>query len=166
MKSTKQDSGFTLIEVLAVVIIIGVLGAVVIPKVASSTANARRKADVATAHQVKAALDRYQAETGIYPKTSELTESSGTVESKALIPKYISNLDKSTTQQVVPDGKQGFGVDSLITDTEDATQLVIPDITKAPPTNSIMIYLTTDGSVAEVRAFDESLTKVLWSSAN
>lgn len=162
MKSIKGDKGFTLIEVLAVVIIIGILGAVVIPKLTSSTTNARRKADVATAHQVKAALDRYQVENGNYPKNTEFTADEGTVTSSNLIPKYISKLDKSTTQQIVPEGNKGFGVVYIAADATDPTKIVIPD-TK---TNTIMIYLFGDGLAAEVRAYDEGLKDVLWTSAN
>ena len=162
MKSIKGDKGFTLIEVLAVVIIIGILGAVVIPKLTSSTTNARRKADVATAHQVKAALDRYQVENGNYPKNTELTVAAGTVTSSNLIPKYISKLDKSTTQQIVPEGNKGFGVVYVAADATDPTKIIIPD-TK---TNTIMIYLFGDGMAAEVRAYDEGLNDILWTSAN
>lgn len=161
MNNIKRENGFTLIEILAVIVIIGVLGAVVIPKLTSSTANARRKADIATAHQVKAALDRYHLETGTYPKNSELTASAGTVTSSKLIPKFISKLDKTTTQQIVPEGKEGFGVVTIVADSTDPTKFVIPD-TK---TNTIMIYLFGDGLGAEVRAYDEGL-KVLWTSAD
>jgi general secretion pathway protein G len=162
MNYIKRVNGFTLIEVLAVIIIIGVLGAVVIPKLTSSTANARRKADVATAHEVKSALDRYQLETGAYPKNADLTVTAGTVTSPNLIPKYISKLDKSTTQQIVPEGNKGFGVVNIVADATDPTKIVIPD-TK---TNTIMIYLFGDGLAAEVRAYDEGLANVLWTSAN
>jgi general secretion pathway protein G len=162
MNYIKRENGFTLIEVLAVIIIIGVLGAVVIPKLTSSTANARRKADVATAHEVKSALDRYQLETGAYPKNADLTVTAGTVTSPNLIPKYISKLDKSTTQQIVPEGNKGFGVVNIVADATDPTKIVIPD-TK---TNTIMIYLFGDGLAAEVRAYDEGLANVLWTSAN
>jgi len=160
MNYIKRENGFTLIEVLAVIIIIGVLGAIVIPKLASSTANARRKADVATAHQVKSALDRYQLETGAYPKDADLTVTAGTVTSSNLIPKYISKLDKSTTQQIVPEGNKGFGVAKIAADATDP--IIIPD-TK---TNTIMIYLFGNGLAAEVRAYDEGLANVLWTSAN
>ncbi|EGW40306.1 prepilin-type N-terminal cleavage/methylation domain-containing protein [Desulfosporosinus sp. OT] len=162
MNNIKGENGFTLIEVLAVIIIIGVLGAIVIPKLGSSTANARRKADVATAHEVKAALDRFQLETGMYPKDDDLTVTEGTVTSPKLIPKYISTLDKSTTQQIVPEENKGFGVVKIEADATDPTDIVIPD-TK---TNTIMIYLFSDGFAAEVRAYDESLDNVLWTSAN
>ena len=162
MKYIKRENGFTLLEVLAVIIIIGVLGAVAIPKLASSAANARRKADVATAHEVKSAMDRYQVENGVYLKTGELTVSNdGIVVNAKLIPKYISKLDKSTTQQVVSDGNKGFGVAALTADA-DNTQFIIPDI----KTNTIMIYLSGNGLAAEVRAYDEGLNNVLWTSAN
>lgn len=167
MNYIKRENGFTLIEVLAVIIIIGVLGAVAIPKLMSSTANARRKADVATAHEVKAALDRYQVENGVYLKTGELTVSDdGIVVNAKLIPKYISKLDASTTQQAVHAGNKGFGVAALTADTVDKTQFVIPDIKTVAPTNTIMIYLSGDGLAAEVRAYDEGLDDVLWTSAN
>lgn len=162
MNYIKRENGFTLIEVLAVIIIIGILGAIVIPKLTSTTANARRKADVATAHEVKAALDRYQLETGAYPKNVDLTVTAGTVTSPNLIPKYISKLDKSTTQQIVPEGNKGFGVVNIVADVTDPTKIIIPD-TK---TNTIMIYLFGDGLAAEVRAYDEGLANVLWTSAN
>ncbi len=73
MNRVKRENGFTLIEVMAVIIIIAVLATITIPKLASSTVNARRKADVATAHEVKAALHRYQLDYGAYPKTADLT---------------------------------------------------------------------------------------------
>ena len=160
MNYIKREKGFTLIEVLVVIIIIGILGAIVIPKLTSTTADARRKADVATAHQIKGALDRYQLETGAYPKNADLTVSAGTVISPNLIPKYISKLDKSTTQQLVPELNKGFGVVNIVADATDP--ISIPD-TK---TNTIMIYLFGNGLAAEVRAYDEGLANVLWTSAN
>jgi general secretion pathway protein G len=158
MNKIKRENGFTLIEVLAVIIIIGILGAIAIPKFASSTVFARQKADVATAHEVKSALDRYQVENGVYPKDTDLTVASGTVTSAILIPKYISKLDASTTQQAAPASNKGFG-----TATIEGPDYSIPN---TGVSNTIMIYLSSDGLAAEVRAYDETLTKVLWTSAN
>lgn len=163
MKYIKRENGFTLIEVLAVIIIIGVLGAVAIPKLVSSTLMARQKADIATAHQVKGALDRFQLETGAYPiEKTDLTIADGAVTGKEFIPKYISKLDATTTQQAVPeDANKGFGTAALLS-TNDYN---IPN-TVEPVTNTIMIYLSSDGLAAEVRAYDEILTTVLWTSAD
>ncbi|MCO1600070.1 prepilin-type N-terminal cleavage/methylation domain-containing protein [Desulfosporosinus nitroreducens] len=159
----KRDKGFTLIEVLAVIIIIAGLAAIAIPKLVSSTANARQKADVATAHQVKAALDRYQVENGTYPKN--LKDDDGVLTAAGFIPNYISKLDKATTQQVAA-GHEGFGVETLDaadTDKTDETVLVIPDTSQ--PTNIIMIYLASNGLAAEVRAYDGELKEILWTSS-
>ncbi|HZK83872.1 MAG TPA: prepilin-type N-terminal cleavage/methylation domain-containing protein, partial [Desulfosporosinus sp.] len=141
MKNIKREHGFTLIEVLAVIIIIGILGAVAIPKLVASTLSARQKADVATAHQVKGALDRYQLENGTYPKGTDLAIANGTVTSTKLIPKYISKLDSTITQQAVPaTGNKGFGTAALVS--ED--NYIIPD-TATLVTNTIMIYMSSDG---------------------
>lgn len=160
MNHFKRDNGFTLIEVLAVIIIIAALAAIAIPKLVSSTVNARQKADIATAHQVKAALDRYQVENGVYPDLTDNNE--GEVTGAGFIPEYISKLDKTTTQQVA-EGKEGFEVVSI-------TDGVIPDSdpdaeTYIEPTNLIMIYLLSDGLGAEVRAYDKDL-ELIWTSAN
>ena len=169
----KRDNGFTLIEVMAVIIIIAALASVAIPRFAASIVSARQKADVATAHQVKSALDRYQIENGVYPTAGdgvvdgegEISIDSGNdgnVVCTNLIPKYISKLDASTTQQNVDAGEKGFGLDTL-----DPDDYSIPDLVEpAAATNIIMIYLSTDGLAAEVRAYDETLKEVLWTSAN
>jgi general secretion pathway protein G len=166
MHDLRRENGFTLIEVMAVIIIIGVIAAIVIPKMTLSTSSARRKADVATAHQVKAALDRYQVENGIYPMSSELTVGTdGEVVCPKLIPKYIGKLDRNTTQQVVADTNKGIGVAELQADNADNTIYVIPSTTDKT-VKPVMIYLSSDGVAAEVRAYDESLKNVLWTSAN
>ncbi|MDA8226277.1 MAG: prepilin-type N-terminal cleavage/methylation domain-containing protein [Desulfitobacterium hafniense] len=150
----KREKGFTLVEVMMVVVILAVLAVIAIPKYGSSTDTARKNSDIATARQVKSALDRYQVDYGIYPKAGELTvDENGVVSSDKLIPKYISRLDKSVTQQRSSD-KSGFGVATITGGTYPA------------PTNIIMIYLSSDGSVAEVKAYDSSGTTLaqLWAS--
>ena len=162
MRNLRDNKGFTLIEVLVVIIIIGILSAIVIPRIATSTANARQKADIATAHEVKAALDRYQLENGAYPTSSDVSANGGNVSAPKFIPKYISKLEKATTQQNAPEGKQGFGVAGLTANPSDSGHYMIPD-TK---TNTIMIYLTNNGAAAEVRVYDENVENVLWTSAD
>lgn len=153
-----KEEGFTLIEVLMVVVILSVLAAIAIPKLSSSSVMARKNADIATAHQVKAALDRYQAENGIYLKESEISATDGTVSASKFIPKYVAKLDSTTTQQKTEDTQKGFGVVATL-----GTDGLIPATT---PTHLIMIYLSNDGSGAEVRAYDGTLTQPIWSSSN
>lgn len=151
------DAGFTLVEIMAVIVIIAVLAAIAIPKLGTSSEVARQKADIATGHELKIALDRYQLENGIFPKSGEIeikTGTAGTLSAPMLVPQYISKLDDSVTQQRAFNLKKGFGIaDYSKIDEADSV------------TNLIMLYLTTDGSQAEVRTYDDN-KNVLWTSAS
>lgn len=153
----RNQGGFTLIEILLVVFIIAMLSAIAIPRLGTSSETARRNADIATGHQLKSALDRYQVENGSYPKKSEAKIEGDSLKIDNLIPQYINKLDVKTTQQNTDAEKRGFGIATL-----DANRL-IPD---SGITNLIMLYLTDDGSAAEVRVYDGELNEVLWSSLN
>ena len=61
---------FTLVELMLVVTIIGILAALVIPKIAGKSQEARIKAAYADVHGgIKSALDEYDVDNGSYPKS-------------------------------------------------------------------------------------------------
>jgi general secretion pathway protein G len=61
---------FTLVELMLVVTIIGILAALVIPKIAGKGEEAREKAAYADIHGgIKSALDEYEVENGSYPRS-------------------------------------------------------------------------------------------------
>lgn len=69
-ETPKRNRGFTLVEMLLVVTIIGILAALVIPRIAGTSNKARITAAMADIKGgIKTALDRYEVENGTYPKS-------------------------------------------------------------------------------------------------
>ena len=67
----KRSRGFTLIEVMVVVVILGILAAIVVPKIMSRPEQARMvkvKQDILA---IQSALDLYKLDNGIYPTTDQ-----------------------------------------------------------------------------------------------
>jgi general secretion pathway protein G len=61
------QKGFTLVELLVVIVILGILAAVVVFAVGGTTDNAQDKACKAERSTVEAAVEAYKASTGDYP---------------------------------------------------------------------------------------------------
>jgi len=122
-----KRKGFTLVEVLIVVIILGILASLVVPRLAGRTQEARRAAARSDIEGgVALALDLYEADTGRYPDRLEaLVRKSGGVTNwkgpylKKGLPKdpwgnvYIyrfpgtRNTDYFDLFSVGPDGQEG-----------------------------------------------------------
>jgi general secretion pathway protein G len=67
----RKTVGFTLIEVMVVVVILGILAAIIVPKIMSRPEQARAvkaKQDIAS---IQSALDLYKLDTGMYPSTEQ-----------------------------------------------------------------------------------------------
>ncbi len=67
----KRLSGFTLIEVMVVVVILGILAAIIVPKIMSRPEQARIvkvKQDILA---IQSALDLYKLDNGFYPSTDQ-----------------------------------------------------------------------------------------------
>jgi general secretion pathway protein G len=70
VRETKTRRGFTLVEIMLVVMIIGVLAALVIPKIAGNSERARVTAATADINGgIKSALGQYEIDNGFYPKS-------------------------------------------------------------------------------------------------
>jgi len=64
-------TGFTLIEVMVVVIILGILAAIVVPKLTGRTEQARKVKAKVDIKNIGAALEQFNLDNGYYPTTDQ-----------------------------------------------------------------------------------------------
>lgn len=110
-KRLRSQKGFTLVELMVVVVIIGILVAIAIPIYNNVTANAREKACAANIRALTGAAGMYLAEQGNYP--GEIDD---------LAPNYIDEVP------VCPvDEKAGYSIDEKGVVTCDHDTAVDPE---------------------------------------
>lgn len=66
-----SQTGFTLIEIMVVIIIIGILASIVVPRMFGNVEKARLNAAFAQIEMLGTALDTFRLDVGRYPSTSE-----------------------------------------------------------------------------------------------
>ncbi len=66
--SKNRRRGFTLVELLLVLMILGILAAIVIPKFSGRTEQAKRQAAVTQISTFRTALNTFEVDNGYYPK--------------------------------------------------------------------------------------------------
>ncbi len=83
----QYNQGFTLIEIMVVVVILGILGALIVPNIIGRPDEARVAAAQLNIQQIGNALEYYRLDNGFYPSTDQgldalVTEPSGFPEAK------------------------------------------------------------------------------------
>lgn len=66
-RSHSRKRGFSLMELLAVVTILGIIAAIIVPRVSVSTNSAKTKVDAHNRATINAAVERYYIEEGDWP---------------------------------------------------------------------------------------------------
>jgi type II secretion system protein G len=87
-KLLKRQEGFTLLELLIVIVIIGILALIIVPGLASGPKRARdttRKTDI---RALKNALETYYNDNNVYPTGTNVNVSTLTV----LVPDYLKTI--------------------------------------------------------------------------
>ncbi len=71
MYRCRKNSGFTLIEVLVVMVILGILAAIIVPRIMDRPEQARVVAARNDVRAIVSALDLYRLDNGTYPSTEQ-----------------------------------------------------------------------------------------------
>lgn len=124
----RKNTGFTLIEVMVVVVILGILAALVVPKIMSRPEQARMVKAKQDILAIQGALDLYKLDNGVYPSTDQGLEalvtkpttppiprdwkSDGYLQSVPMDPRgeayqYINSSEKLKIFSFGPKGKEG-----------------------------------------------------------
>jgi prepilin-type N-terminal cleavage/methylation domain-containing protein len=139
-----RSSGFTLVELLIVVIILAILAAIVIPQFSSATVDAQESALDSNVHSLRAAVDLYRVQhNGKYPGAVAATGATCTVGS--------AGTGAINTAQAVIDQLTKYSSASGTTCSgADPTTLLGPYLRKGLPaepiTNSAAIAMATAGT--------------------
>jgi prepilin-type N-terminal cleavage/methylation domain-containing protein len=68
LKTNRKRSGFSLMELLAVVTILGIIAAIIVPRVSVSSQTAREKVNSHNLATINSAVERYYIEEGQWPR--------------------------------------------------------------------------------------------------
>lgn len=69
-RSHRRRSAFSLMELLAVVTILGIIAAIIVPRVTTSSDAAKQKVDAHNRGTINSAIERYYIENGSWPSAN------------------------------------------------------------------------------------------------
>ncbi len=81
------QGGFTLIEILVVVVILGILAAIIVPRIMRRPEEARRTKAIVDIKAIETALNLYRLDNGVYPSTEQGLDALVTKPTTGIIPK-------------------------------------------------------------------------------
>ncbi len=82
-----KNSGFTLIEIMVVVVILGLLAALVVPNIGGNVSEAQRTAARTQIGQIEQSLQMYHLHNGFYPSTAQGLEALVTAPTTSPVPR-------------------------------------------------------------------------------
>jgi general secretion pathway protein G len=142
-KYLKKRRGFTLIEIMVVVVIMGMLAAIVVPNVMSRVEEARRTTTRTQIESFATALDMYRLHNGVYPTTQQGLDALVKKPTLSPVPKkyspeaYMKNIPSDPWGNPFiyrcPGEKGAFDIISTARDGEEGGESWDEDITNHDP---------------------------------
>ncbi|GHS90457.1 type II secretion system protein G [Synergistales bacterium] len=104
-RTLKRRAGFTLIEIMVVVVIVGLLAAIVVPNVVSRAEEARRTTARTQIESIASSIEMYRLHNGNYPTTQQGLDALVKKPTAAPIPKKYPN---EPYMKSIPDDPWGY----------------------------------------------------------
>ena len=95
----RLEAGFTLIEIMVVILILGLLATIVVQSLRGATDKAKRTKAEADLSEIKTALDRYYLDNGYYPTTDQGLQALVSAPSSGSVP---ANYESGGYLQSIP----------------------------------------------------------------
>jgi general secretion pathway protein G len=98
MVSDRKSKGFSVIELLVTMTIIGIIAAITIPNLLNASNRGKQKSTMSNIRSIGIAIETYQSDLGYPPKQASFGDIAGTVQG-ALQPTYIKLLPTEDSWQ-------------------------------------------------------------------
>lgn len=108
-----KESGFTIVELLVVIVVIGVLAAITVVSYTGITAKSNAAANKSNAQSIMAAADAYFAENGVYPTIAQLSAGTNTVKVPTTVTTGLVGTAATSTNLVTyaTNGSTGYCIE-------------------------------------------------------
>lgn len=90
MPKFRNESGFTMVELIIVVAIMGIIGAILVPQFSRTTEKAKITTDISSVKAIQRQIDRYHAEFAEWPGNTPQTIMSRLVAKEYINAMYVS----------------------------------------------------------------------------
>jgi general secretion pathway protein G len=132
LKNKSRINGFTLVELLIVIVIMGLLASLVAPQMFSKVSSTQRKTAIAQMQMLQTALDTYRLDMGGYPNNlNELVQSQNQAWDGPYLPKNVPADPWGTPYFYISPGPNGkpfeltsFGSDKQLGGDEDDADII------------------------------------------